>query len=122
MIIALTSTTTRKISSDKFMKAFSSYNWDSVEIEVNCRPRKKITGPFSKNFTAFDSSLNEMIPCKETLLESIRIEGIIGNSKLEVFCIFYDGNSSWFTAKIEGENRNTLEIIEKQLTNIFKVK
>jgi hypothetical protein len=121
-IIALTSTTTRKINSDKFIKTFSSYNWDAVEIEVNCRPRKKNTGPFSTSFTNFNSSFNEMIPCKETPLESIRIEGIIGNSKLEVSCIFSEGNSSWFEAKVEGDNRNTLEIIEKQLTNIFKVK
>jgi len=121
-IIALTSNTTRKVNSEKFVKAFASYNWDSVEIEVNCRPRKKNVGPFSMNFTNFSSSVNEMLPCKKTPLESIIIEGTIGNSKLEVSCIFSEGNSSWFEAKIEGENKNTLEIIEKQLTNIFKVR
>jgi len=118
-IIALTSTTTRKINSEKFFKTFSSYNWAEIQVELNYRPQKKQAGPFSMNFTNFNFNQphNQKSP-----LESIIIQGVIGNSKLEVSCIFSDGTSSWFEAKIEGDNKNTIEIIEKQLTNIFKVK
>ena len=118
-IIALTSTTTRKINSEKFFKTFSSYNWANVQVEINYRPQKKQTGPFSMNFSNFTFTQPHGV---KSPLESIRIEGVIGNSKLEVSCIFCDGNSSWFEAKIEGDNKNTIEIIEKQLTNIFKIK
>jgi len=118
-IIALTSATTRKINSEKFFKTFSSYNWAEVQIELNYRPQKKQAGPFSMNFNNFNFHPPHTT---KSPLESIRIEGVIGNSKLEVSCVFSDGTSSWFEAKIEGDNKNTIEIIEKQLTNIFKVK
>ncbi len=119
-IIALTSSNIRKIKSVKFLKSFASFNWSSVQIEINCRPRKKMNGPFSIQYNDFTQSPKKMVRCKKTPLESIKIKGMINNSKLEITCIFDNGITQWFEAKIEGENKNIVEIIEQQLLNIFK--
>lgn len=121
-IIALTSSNTRKIKSAKFVKTFASFNWNSVQVVINCRPRKKNNGPFSMKFTNFESPPMKMIRCKKTPLESIVIEGIISNSTLNITCIFSEGTSRWVEAKIEGKNKAMVKIIEKQLLNIFKMK
>ena len=120
-IIALTAVTTRRLNSAKVLKTFASYNWDSVEIEINCRPQKKKNNKvFSSSYTNFELSPKQMVQCKKTPLESILINGTIGNSKLEITCIFMNGTSHWFEARVQGINKNTLEIIEKQLLNRFK--
>jgi len=122
-IIALTSSNISKLKADKFLKTFASYNWDSVIIEINCRPKKKRPdGSYSSQYDTFDSQINTMLHCKNTPLESIIIQGKIGNSKLEISCIFINGISHWYESKIEGVNKNTIEIIEKQIMNIFKLK
>ncbi len=121
-IIALTSSNTRKIKSIKFLKTFASFNWNSVKVEINCRPRKKHNGPFTFYFYDFNSPPNEMIRCDSTPLESIKIEGKIGNSNLELTCIFRAGTSQWVEAKIESENKAMVNVIEKQLLTIFKLK
>ena len=120
-IIALTSSNLRRIKSVKFVKSFASFNWSSVQIEINCRPRKKQNGPFSKQYDNFNTNPKKMIICKKTPLESIKIQGIINDSKLDLTCIFSNGNSQWFEAKIEGENRNVVSIIEQQLLKILRI-
>lgn len=121
-IIALPSSNTRRIKSVKFLKTFASFNWNSVQVEINCRPRKKHNGPFTIRYTDFNSPPNKMIRCKHTPLESIRIKGSISYSNLEITCIFSEGTSRWVEAKIEGENKAMVNIIEKQLLNIFRLK
>jgi hypothetical protein len=122
MIIALTSSNVRRIKSIKFIKTFASFNWSSVQILVNCRPRKKHNGPFSMQYNNFNLTPKKMVHCKKTRLESIRIQGVINNSKVAITCIFSDGLVNWFEAKVEGENRNVVNIIENQLLKIFKIK
>ncbi len=119
-IIALTSSTTRRVGSVKFLKTFASFNWNSVEIEINCRPRKKCNGSFSIQYKDFNIPPKKMVHCKKTPLESIKIQGILNNSTVELSCIFDEGTSHWFEAKIAGENKNVINIIEAQLMNIFK--
>jgi len=63
-----------------------------------------------------------MIRCKKFPLESIKIGGTINNSQLALTAIFYNGVTYWFEAKISGENRNVIDIIQDQLLNIFKIK
>ncbi len=121
-IIALPSSNTRRIKSVKFLKTFASFNWSSIRVEINCRPRKKRNGPFSTQFDDFNTPPNQMIRCKKTPLESIKLEGSIGNSNLEITCIFSGGSTHWVEAKILGENKSFINIIEKQLLNIFKLK
>ncbi|MFX1298663.1 MAG: hypothetical protein ACFFD2_27860 [Promethearchaeota archaeon] len=121
-IIALTSSNIRKINSVKFIKSFASFNWSSVQIEINCRPRRKHNGPFSMQYNNFNTPAKKMVQCKKAPLESIAIQGMINNSRLSITCIFNEGTTHWFEAKIEGENRNIINIIETQLMNIFKVK
>ena len=120
-IIALTSSNVRRINTVKFLKTFASFNWNTITIEINCRPRKKYDGPFSIEYSDFNLPPKKMVRCSNTPLESIQLEGIINNSKLEILCIFSEGNSHWFEAKIEGENKNTVNIIEDQLLRIFKL-
>ena len=121
-IIALTSSNIKRIKSVKFLKTFSSFNWSSVQVEVNCRPRKKHNGPISIQYTDFNTHPNKMIRCKKTPLESIILKGTIGNSHLEITCIFSNGSSQWVEAKIISQNKSMVNIIEKQLLNIFKLK
>ncbi|MHA1266953.1 MAG: hypothetical protein ACTSRS_17075 [Candidatus Helarchaeota archaeon] len=119
-IIALTSSNIQRIKSMKFLKTFASFNWTKVQIEINCRPRRKHNGPFSFQYTNFDMPPNKMIKCRKTPLESIRIMGEISNSKIELTCIFSEGTSRWVEAKIESQNKAMVNIIEKQLLNILK--
>ena len=121
-IIALTSSNTKRIKSVKFLKTFSSFNWSSVQVEVNCRPRKKHNGPISIQYNNFNTHPNKMLRCKKTPLESIIVKGTIGNSNLEITCIFSGGSSQWVEAKIVSQNKSMVNIIEKQLLNIFKLK
>ncbi len=106
----------------KFLKTFGSFNWSSVRIEINCRPRKKANGPFSYEYSDFSLAPKKMIRCKKFPLESIKIGGTINNSQLALTAIFYNGVTYWFEAKISGENRNVIDIIQDQLLNIFKIK
>ncbi|NVM52930.1 MAG: hypothetical protein HWN66_04445 [Candidatus Helarchaeota archaeon] len=121
-IIALPSSNTRRMKSAKFLKTFASFNWSSVQVEINCRPRKKHNGPFTTKYNAFNIPPNKMVRCKKTPLESIQLEGTIGNSKLKITCIFSEGTSRWVEAKIEGENKSMITVIEKQLLKIFRLK
>lgn len=121
-IIALTSSNIRRINSIKFLKTFSSFNWSSVRVEINCRPHKKNNGTFSLSFDTFNTSPNDMLKCKKRPLESIKIEGRIGDSHLEMTCIFCEDASHWIEAKIESNNKSMVNIIEKQILNIFKLK
>ncbi len=120
-IIALTSSNIRRMNSAKFVKTFSSFNWSSVLIEINCRPRKKLDIPFSITYENFEIPPNKMVRCKKTPLESINLSGDINKSKINITCIFDNGNSQWFEAKIEGENKKVIEIIEQQLLKTFKI-
>ena len=121
-IIALTSSNIRRINSVKFLKTFSSFNWSSVQIAINCRPRKKHNGPFTLEYSGFTEAPKKMIRCKNLPLESIRIDGKINNSQLAITCIFHNGITQWFEAKIQGDNRKVVDIIQDQLLNIFKIK
>lgn len=121
-IIALTSSTTRKMDPIKFLKTFASFNWNSIKIEINCRPQRKDNGPFSFQYNDFNTPSNQMLRCKKTPLESIILEGAVGESTLKLTCIFSEGTSQWVEAKINSKNKAMVNVVEKQLLNIFKSK
>jgi hypothetical protein len=121
-IIALTSSNIHRIQSMKLLKSFASFNWTSVQIEINCRPRRNQKGPFSFQYKEFANPPKKMLRCKRTPLESIILKGVITESALELTCIIKDNTSRWLEATIKGKNKSTVNVIEKQLLTIFKLK